>query len=756
MAERTAFFSRDELLGGLPARRASTLLFAIESRTAHLIVRSREAMASYLNERAADERHGAFLEAMAQGRALPVSISVQDLERYAPAWAPLVPAEPALQAELFRLVAAKYQLASGRVPGIAAALGVTDPAVVASFAGRGGAAIDSVYASRLSIRDRWHWWRAAAAFRLEHLPAFWMAFALTLTETIGEGILTVPIAVAGLGPIGGIVVLVVLGVVNLVTIGAMVEAITRDGDMRYGSAYFGRLVANFLGGAGTALMSPSMVILDIICLLTYAIGFASAVGAATGINPEVWVAVLLVANLLYTRRDSMSATVASAIVVGAVNVALILLICLVALPFVSPDRLLAGPSGINGAPFRVTDLGIVFGVILVAYFGHTSAGNAAKVVLAQDPTGRQLLWGNIAAMTTVIALYCLVTFVVLGAVPAANLVGYAGTPVAPLAAVAGPLASIAGSIYVVIAIGFGSIYMSLSLFNQVAERLPPLPGRGDPKPTGLRGLAFGRIGRVVLGLAPTVGIFAVVEAMFATGTESFTAPLGFLGLLTCALLGGVLPMLMVAASRRRGDIVPGTVVRITGHPVTVVIVTALYVAAIALNGLFIWQSPMERLLAAVAALAALGLVLRSFATGAYRPRTVVEVRVDEGDGERVRLDVSSAGRRLPVPITLDADAAPAGEATAGGYDLGRARGLRSVRIVLPGGITRDLKVWLHRTTLDGESQAWPAIVMLGEGDVLRVVPVDAGTGRAIAMLDDGAQGLRIEPARSGTRPTLRP
>ena len=104
MAERSAFFSRGELLGGLPARRASTLLFAIESRTAHLVVRSREAMASYLNERAADERHGAFLEAMAQGRSLPVSISVQDLERYAPAWAPLVPAEPALQAELVRLL----------------------------------------------------------------------------------------------------------------------------------------------------------------------------------------------------------------------------------------------------------------------------------------------------------------------------------------------------------------------------------------------------------------------------------------------------------------------------------------------------------------------------------------------------------------------------------------------------------------------------------------------------------------------------
>jgi hypothetical protein len=37
-------FSRDEVLGGLPARRAHTLLFLIESRTAHLVAKSRHAM----------------------------------------------------------------------------------------------------------------------------------------------------------------------------------------------------------------------------------------------------------------------------------------------------------------------------------------------------------------------------------------------------------------------------------------------------------------------------------------------------------------------------------------------------------------------------------------------------------------------------------------------------------------------------------------------------------------------------------------
>ncbi len=39
MADDT-LFTRDEVLGGLPARRAATLLFLIESRTAHMVVRS--------------------------------------------------------------------------------------------------------------------------------------------------------------------------------------------------------------------------------------------------------------------------------------------------------------------------------------------------------------------------------------------------------------------------------------------------------------------------------------------------------------------------------------------------------------------------------------------------------------------------------------------------------------------------------------------------------------------------------------------
>jgi hypothetical protein len=47
--------------------------------------------------------------------------------------------------------------------------------------------------------------------RLESLSPFWTAFSLTLTETAGAGILALPIALAGVGPLPGLFILLILG-----------------------------------------------------------------------------------------------------------------------------------------------------------------------------------------------------------------------------------------------------------------------------------------------------------------------------------------------------------------------------------------------------------------------------------------------------------------------------------------------------------------------------------------------------------------
>ena len=51
--------------------------------------------------------------------------------------------------------------------------------------------------------------------------------------------------------------------------------------------------------------------------------------------------------------------------------------------------------------------GLIFGVVLLAYFGHVSVGNCGKLVLRRDPSGRSLIWGTVAAQGVAIVLYCI-------------------------------------------------------------------------------------------------------------------------------------------------------------------------------------------------------------------------------------------------------------------------------------------------------------------------------------------------------------
>ena len=282
----------------------------------------------------------------------------------------LIPAGPELRAGLVRRVADKYGLPADRVPRIRSALGAEDPAVEAAYLHQFGRPIADAFTGVRSIRDRLRWTLARASEQLETLPPFWMAFALTLTETIAEGILAIPITVAGIGVIPGLVLLVALGLINVVTVAALVESITRTGRTRYGEAYLGRLVSEYLGRSGSLLFGLALFVGRVVVVLAYALGFASLLADATGIAPAVWVALLFAVNIAVLWRGTLDATVATALVIGAVNVVLILAICAIGLSHFELDQLLATDHAAPGGDL----LALAFGVILLAYFGFKQEG----------------------------------------------------------------------------------------------------------------------------------------------------------------------------------------------------------------------------------------------------------------------------------------------------------------------------------------------------------------------------------------------
>jgi hypothetical protein len=193
-------FTRDEVLGGMPAQRARALLFLIENRTAQLVTDSRRAMLWDQTNRTAEQQDLDFLEAFAAGKDPPLRPNIQDLERFAPQWAALVPDNPALRATLAKLLGEKYTLVRQAIPNLRVVLGLDDPATQRAFQRQQHQPLESIYAPRITPAERLRWLQSEITGRLESLPPFWTAFSLTLTETVGVGILALPIAVAGIGP----------------------------------------------------------------------------------------------------------------------------------------------------------------------------------------------------------------------------------------------------------------------------------------------------------------------------------------------------------------------------------------------------------------------------------------------------------------------------------------------------------------------------------------------------------------------------
>ncbi len=749
------FFSREELLEGLPARRAGTILFAIESRTAHLMAQSRQAAARYVPPKTAEAHEQAFLQALAQGRDLPLQPTIQDLERYAPQWAALTPDNPGVQAAIAHLLAQEYTFTSQRVPALRQALGLDDEAVQAAYRREYDQPLQTIFASSLSLKEQLRWRWAGLAQRLENLPPFWTAYALTVTETIGAGILALPIALAGVGPIAGVMLLLVLGLVNILTITGNAEAITRNGNMRYGSSFLGRLVDDYLGKTGMVVLSVALLVKITFSLNAFYFGVATTLADTAGGSPMLWAALLFIAGFYFLRRESLDATIASALVIGAVNIALILIISFLTLPHVRLENLqYVNVPLITGEPLDTSIFALIFGVMLAAYFGHTSAANAAKVVLRRDPTGKALLWGNTAALATAMGLYILWVVAVNGSIAPDVLAATSGTVLTPLADVVGPVVIVLGTLFVVLGMGMITIHFSLALFNQIREWLPAqLPLDESSSSLGMiqkiRSRLLSRSGRFWIGILPVALIFVWVEWLIFTGQGSFIGPLAFQGVITLPVLAGIFPMLMLAASRRKGDYVPGWVWRFLGHPVVVVGIYVIFMASIVLHGLFIWSDPLPRLAALLVAGILLGVTAVMIRQGVFTPRTVVELRANQDRHKPAAFTITGIGKPLPADVYLNYQAGEQHLLAAAG-DIPNFETLQSIAFQLPPTPAKELKVWVHQLTPEDFSEILPARVSIRQGQEKQDFEVTSPGGQVVLPLDGHTCQLKItlpEPDR---------
>jgi len=728
MSDTVSFLDGVNILDGMPSRQAGTILFAIEGRTAQLVSLSRQALASYQTEKTVAEKEQAFLAAIAQGRELPLHPTIRDIERFAPEWASLVPSDDRQRAALARKLGEKYRFRSQDVPALRKALGLKAAGVAQAFERLFQQPIESIYAASIPLSEKIRWSASRVAGSLERMSPLWTAFALTLTETVGASVLALPIALAGVGPMPGLLLLLTLGLVNILTILGMVEAITRNGNMRYGTAYFGRLVGDYLGKPGSITLIPALLLLNITTLLAFYVGIATSLADITGITPLLWPALAFLVAVYFLRRETLSATVASALVIGMINIAILLILSVLALSHVQSANLQYASSRMGGAQlFDPGMLELIFGVILFAYFGHTSAGNAAKVVLLRDPGGRSLVWGNVMAMATAIALYSLWVFAVSGAIPAIELARETGTALSPLASRIGGIVPTLGIIYIALAMGMGTVHMSYGLYYQVREALP-----AKVKTTT----------QFLAGLVPTALVFVVVEWMLLAGRESFSGLLGVFGVLLLPLLGGILPIMMLVASRRKGDYTPQLSFDFLGNPLVVAMVYLIYLGSLFAYGLFIWDDPFQRFMAMGVGIVSLGMTYLVIRQGAFTARAVIELKIEESDsGERATLTTVDRGR--PVVSTLQLVYASHETSMKGAsVQISSHRQVKRIRIQLPSLSSKELKVWLHRVSREGNSESFPATLKMMRDSSAEIVQPDHG-GQLVMPINGQNTSLEI-------------
>jgi amino acid permease len=976
--ETNLFPDREELLAGLPTRRADTLLFLIEIRTAHLADRSRRAMQRFGTAEDDNERDLAFFAAFSQGREPTLVPAIQDLERYSRGWAPLVAPNAQVRAAVAHRLGTKYRFTYQDTPGIRRALALDDPGVRRAYRRLYRQPLEEIFIARVPPADRLRWAWAAAGARLERLSPFWTAYSLTLTETVGATILALPIALASIGPLGGVMVLVVLGLVNIVTIGCMAEAVTRSGAIRREGAYLGGLVGDYLGATGSLVLSVSFFVLCVLVLPVYYIGVSTTLEGATSIWAPAWVAVLFGVGLYYLRRRSLNATVASALMVGAVNIVLLVVLAILAAAHLRMGNLLrVNVPFVSGRPFDPSVLHLVFGVVLAAYLGHSTVSLCGRLVLQRDPGGRSLMKGCTAAQATAMLLYCLFVIAVNGSVAPGILSADRGTALAPITAEVGVIATVFGSLFVILGMGMATIHFSLALANLIREwlpagaapivvlprhgarllfeerrrrrspdglklavtylglrggdpafgldvilggevhrmeasaagsweilgpaglpalldRMPGLRQRGlslvldiiDASPQGVRlkptsslrttveggwdtsgfslasilaladpdaellgwimrqggataseaashagedepaaaarlralaeqgmvqetkpgsrftarlaprrrrvlpediwsalsqepehgdprgaarrrpprwpaarGALLGRRGRFMLEVAPVFACFAVTEWMVVTGSASFAGLLGFIGVIVGSLLAGIFPVMLLVASRRKGEYMPRLVHRLLGHPVLLGGLYLLFLGNVLMHGLVIWKEPWLR---AGALLIAAGIVLmtaRMIRSGTFGRRLNIEVREDQAEG-RTFFAVTADGQESTSNITLtyrDSERhlqASAGEIPA--FSSLRHAVFEPGPAAAPRQVPRQLKVRVHRATSDGDSEPIGGSITVRTGGAARRYDIKLAEGQVTLLLTGATCRVDIEPTEipgpEGARP----
>jgi hypothetical protein len=246
-----------------------------------------------------------------------------------------------------------------------------------------------------------------------------------------------------------------------------------------------------------------------------------------------------------------------------------------------------------------------------------------------------------------------------------------------------------------------------------------------------------------LGASPVAVAFLLAEWLLLTGSGSFTGLLSLIGVLIVPLLSGIFPVLLLVASRRKGERVPEAVYRFLGNPLLLAVIYVLYLASIFLHGLVIWSDPLQRAIALLVGVMVVGMTLAM--RGVLARRLVVELRQDE-DG-RALYSVTADGRPTATDVQLRY---PEGEqrhkAAAG--EIPAFSSLRQATFRPEASAATQLKVWAHKVTSEGDSEGIAGSLRVRQGDKTNEFDLKLSKGQVILPVAPGTCQVDITLAEA--------
>lgn len=490
MGEPDELLSREEVLAGLPARRARALLFLIDQHTARHAASREVGTMSQLGERAAEARELAWVEHFAMNRE-PERPTIQEIEAAAGEWGPHVPAAPSVRAATATLLAERYPLDRRRLPRTLAALGLGEQDVADAYERQTGKPIAELW-TRSGIVERIRWTISAPGRWLEETTPARAAAALTFLTSVGQSVVVVPIAIALIGPIAAIASVAVIGLLAVSATAAMSETAARSGEMRFRGGFFGRLVAGSLG-VRAALVPAGLGIIGVILpTISALVGLGLLLNIVLPLPAAGWAIVAGgLVTLVPLRGGGGGTSFGGLLSFGLFSISMLAVLSVLVLLLAASGDGLYTPS--LGAPAGIgveAALGIAIGNFINAYADPVYATQIGRLVLPKDPDGGGLIRGSMFGMAAFVGFTLVFGAVVLLTLPTSDLIGLDGSVMDPLANRYGLVVTVLAGAIGIALFGMRLYGNAISLYDFVDEQLP---GRKLPRVV----LAAGH-GRVVL------------------------------------------------------------------------------------------------------------------------------------------------------------------------------------------------------------------------------------------------------------------